>query len=216
MATFIDLSHDITEGMVTYPGLPVPHMGVVLSREASRGKYAVGVEFTIGSIEMCTNTGTYIDTPFHRYADGYDLCGLELGSCADLAMVVIDIAGGASAPDVPDDISGCAVIFRTGWSRHWGTPRYVESSHGYVSAAACELLVERGAALVGIDSLNIDSTVGLDRPAHSILLRAGIPIVEHLTNLAELPERGARFTAVPPKIDGLGTFPVRAFATVPG
>jgi arylformamidase len=215
MPAFVDLSHVITEGLVTYPGLPVPHMGVVLSREASRGKYAPGVEFIIGSVEMCTNTGTYLDTPFHRYEDGYDLTGLDLSFCADLPLVVADVVGGAVVTDVPDNIEGCAVVFRTGWSEHWGTPQYFDSSHGFVSGEACSLLVERKAALVGIDSLNIDSTAGPDRPAHSILLRAGIPIVEHLTNLADLPTRGARFSAVPPKITGLGTFTVRAFALVP-
>ena len=215
MATFIDLSHTISDGMLTYKGLPVPHMGVVLSREASRANYAPGVEFIIGSIEMCTNTGTYLDTPFHRYVDGHDLAELPLMRCADLSLVVVDITGSASVADVPDDIAGCAILFRSDWSRHWGTDTYFDPAHDFVSADACELLVERGAALVGIDSLNIESTAGVDRPAHSILLRAGIPIVEHLTNLTDLPHRGARFTAVPPKFVGLGTFTVRAFALVP-
>jgi arylformamidase len=215
MTTFIDLSHDITDGMLTYKGLPVPHMGVVLSREDSRGKYAPGVEFIIGSVELCTNTGTYLDTPFHRYEDGHDLAELNLARCADLPLVVVDVKGGATASDVPDNIDGCAVVFRTGWSTHWGTDHYFDPSHDFVAQDACELLVERKVALVGIDSLNIDSTAGPDRPAHSVLLRAGIPIVEHLTNLAGLPARGARFSAVPPKFVGLGTFTVRAFALVP-
>jgi arylformamidase len=215
MTTFIDLSHDITDGMLTYKGLPVPHMGVVLSREESRGKYAPGVEFIIGSVELCTNTGTYLDTPFHRYEDGHDLAELNLARCADLPLVVVDVSGGAVAADVPDNVEGCAVVFRTNWSRHWGTDAYFDPSHDFVARDACELLVERKVALVGIDSLNIDSTAGPDRPAHSILLRAGIPIVEHLTNLDGLPQRGARFSAVPPKFVGLGTFTVRAFALVP-
>lgn len=213
--TFVDLSHEIHDGMPTYPGLPVPHLGVVLEREQSRANYADGVEFFIGSIDMCSNTGTYLDTPFHRYADGYDLCGLDLASCSDLPTIVIDVpTGGATANQVPRDVEGMAVLFRTGWSKHWGTTVYFDTSHGFVTHEACTVLAERRAALVGIDSLNIDSIATNDRPAHSTLLRAGIPIVEHLTNLAALPHRGARFTAVPPKIAGLGTFTVRAFATL--
>ncbi|MDO8362159.1 MAG: cyclase family protein [Actinomycetota bacterium] len=219
---FVDLSHTITEGMETYPGLPVPRLGTVLSREASRGRYAPGVEFHIGSIELCTNTGTYLDTPAHRYADGWDLQSLPLERCVDLPLVVVDLPAGAVAPYGfgPSDfaglpLAGAAVIMRTGWSSRWGTAGYFEPSHAYLSAEGTSALADAGAALVGIDALNIDSTVGLDRPAHSGLLAAGIPIVEHLTNLAALPSTGARFTAVPIKIAGLGTFPVRAFATLP-
>lgn len=215
MGTLIDLSHDITEGMETYPGLPAPRLGTVLARADSRGRYAPGVEFHIGSIEVCTNTGTYLDTPFHRYADGHDLAALPLERCADLPLVVVDILGGATPADVPDDIKGAAVVFRTGWSKHWGTAEYFANTHPFVSGEACQKLIDGGALLVGIDSLNIDSTAGPDRAAHSLLLAAGIPIVEHLANLDGLPERGARFTAVPPKFAGLGTFTVRAFATIP-
>jgi kynurenine formamidase len=221
--TLIDLSHTITDGMETYPGLPVPRLGTVLSREASRGKYAPGVEFHIGSIEMCTNTGTYLDTPAHRYADGWDLQSLPLERCAHLPLVVVDLPSGAAEPYGfgPDDfagldVRGAAVLMRTGWSANWGTPTYFEKRHPYLTAEGTATLVEAGAVLVGIDSLNIDGTIGLDRPAHSGLLAAGIPIVEHLTNLAGLPATGARFTAVPVKVAGLGTFPVRAFATVDG
>jgi arylformamidase len=216
MAILIDLSHDVVDGMTTYPGLPAPRIGTVLSREASRDRYSAGVEFHIGTIELCTNTGTYLDTPFHRFADGYDLTGLALSSCADLALVVVDAPGPGIGPDdVPTEVAGTAVLFRTGWDRHWGTAEYIGAGHPYVDEAAARLLVERGATLVGIDSLNIDATTSGERPVHTLLLAAGIPIVEHLTNLAALPRTGARFTAVPVKVAGLGTFPVRAFASVP-
>jgi kynurenine formamidase/predicted enzyme related to lactoylglutathione lyase len=217
MATFIDLSHDITDGMLTYPGLPGPRYGSVLTREDSRGRYAPGVEFSIGSVELCTNTGTYLDTPFHRYADGHDLAALPLERCADLPCLVLDVTGiDAIGPEVLDfDFDDHAVIFRTNWSRHWGTPAYVGNDHPFLTEATARALVAGGAALVGIDSLNIDGTRGNDRPVHSILLAAGVPIVEHLTNLAAVPATGARFTAVPPKLAQLGTFTVRAFALVP-
>ena len=219
MARYVDLSHDITEGMQTYPGLPVPRTATVLSREDSRARYAEGTEFHIGSVELCTNTGTYLDTPFHRYADGHDLTGLELARCADLPATVIRVRSDSAgvAPDALGDVDveGHAVLFDTGWSAHWGSEEYFSNSHPYVTDETVDALIEGGAALVGIDSLNIDSTIGGERPAHTKLLAAGIPIVEHLTNLSELPPTGACFTAVPPKISGLGTFTVRAFATVP-
>lgn len=219
MTRLVDLSHDISDGMVTYPGLPTPRTGTFLSREDSRGKYAEGTEFHIGTVELCTNTGTYLDTPYHRYAHGHDLTGLDLGRCADLPAVVLHVAerGQAIGPDVLEDLDfeGRAVLFDTGWSRLWGSGRYLSNEHPYLTEATVDVLIAGGAALVGIDSLNIDSTVGGDRPAHSKLLAAGIPIVEHLTNLTELPTSGARFSAVPPKIAGLGTFTVRAFAVVP-
>ena len=201
--------------MVTYPGLPVPRLASVLSREASRANYAEGVEFFIGSIEMCSNTGTYLDTPFHRYCDGHDLAGLNLAACVELPIVFIDATGAVDAEHIPVDVSGAAVLIRTGWSDRWGTPGYLEKGHPYLSASGADALAAGGAGLVGIDALNIDSTIGTDRPAHSKLLAAGIPIVEHLTNLAAVPSHGARFTAVPPKVVGMGTFTVRAFARVP-
>ena len=220
-STFVDLSHTIIEGMETYPGLPVPRFGTVLSREQSRGTYAPGVEFHIGSIELCTNTGTYLDTPAHRYEGGWDLHSLPLERCVGLPLVVIDLPLRAPAPYGfgPDDfagvdVMGAAVIMRTGWSSHWGTPSYFENTHPFLSAEGTDFLVDHGAVLVGIDSLNIDCTVGRERPAHTGLLAHSIAIVEHLTNLHELPPRGAQFTAVPVKIAGLGTFPVRAFATI--
>jgi arylformamidase len=203
---------------VTYPGLPAPRMGTVLSRDASRANYAEGTEFHIGSVELCTNTGTYLDTPFHRYPDGHDLSGLDLARCADLPAVVIHVGRDVQAIDADAlgdlDVEGHAVLFDTGWSEHWGSERYLSNDHPYVTASTVWTLVEAGVVLVGIDSLNIDDTVGRERPAHTLLLAAGIPIVEHLANLDQLPRRGARFSAVPPKLVGLGTFTVRAFAIV--
>lgn len=210
---FIDLSHDITDGMVTYPGLPAPRLGTVLSREDSRGRYAPGIEFHIGSIELCTNTGTYLDTPAHRYPDGHDLTGLDLARCADLPAIVVrpsEIEIGSDSFPL-DEVRGAAVLVQTGWDVHWGADRYYSNQHPYLNASAAAALVEGGAALVGIDSLNIDGTATGDRPVHSQLLAAGIPIVEHLTGLTAVPDRGARFFAVPPKVAGLGTFTVRAF-----
>jgi kynurenine formamidase/predicted enzyme related to lactoylglutathione lyase len=217
MTRLVDLSHELAEGTLTYPGLPAPRVWTFLSREDSVGRYAEGTTFDIGMVELCANTGTYLDTPFHRYAQGHDLTGLALERCADLPAVVLHVDTQAVAPDVLDDLDleRCAVLFDTGWSRHWGSEEYFSNQHPYLAEATVDALIEAGAALVGIDSLNIDSTIGADRPAHSKLLAAGIPIVEHLANLAELPVLGARFTAVPPKIAGLGTFTVRAFATVP-
>jgi len=222
--TFVDLSHTIHDGMVTYPGLPAAEVGTVLSREDSRSRYAPGVEFHIGTATLCANTGTYLDTPAHRFADGWDLTALPLDRCADLPAVIVDLPVGVTArPFGFDashfdglDLSGAAVLLRTGWSEHWGTDAYAGSDHPFLTDEGTAALVAAGAALVGIDSLNIDSTVGNDRPAHSGLLAAGIPVVEHLTGLAQLPTTGARFTAVPIKVAGLGTFSVRAFATIAG
>jgi kynurenine formamidase len=202
----IDLSHTIGDGTVTYPGLPAPRITDYLSREASKANYAPGTTFQIGRIEMVANTGTYIDAPFHRWEDGADLSALRLESIADLPGLVVD--HGAALPDV----RGRAVIIRTGWSKHFGTAEYGSGRHPFVSAALAGALVDGGAALVGIDSLNIDDTADRSRPAHTALLRAGIPIVEHLTALEKLPRDGFRFFAVPAKFSGVGTFPVRAFA----
>jgi arylformamidase len=217
--TFLDLSHTIEHGMTTYPGLPGPVICDFLSREASRGRYAPGVEFHIGKIEMVANTGTYIDSPFHRYADGVDLSGLPLESLADLEAVVIEGAGAGRPPAVGReafhgrDLGGKAVLVRTGWDTHWGTPAYLEENP-FLTGEAAEYLVAQGAILVGIDSVNIDDLGDLARPVHSILLGAEIPIVEHLCRLGPLPGAGFRFTAVPPKVAGFGTWPVRAFATL--
>jgi arylformamidase len=217
--TFIDLSHVVTDGLQTYPGLPAPIVFEHLSREAAVEVYGPGVTFQIGMITMCSNTGTYIDMPFHRFADGHDLTGLPLERVSQVPGVCIDVRGAARIPpDALDsiDVSGRAVLFRTDHSRTFGTPEYMVG-HPFVAPETAQLLVERDAAVVGIDSLNIDSTSspeGDGRPVHTTLLRAGIPIVEHLTNLAALPRDGFTFTAVPPKIAGMGTFTVRAHAIV--
>ncbi len=212
----VDLSHPIEDGMVTYPGLPGPRVGEHLGFEASHERYAPGTEFVIGEIEMVGNTGTYLDTPAHRHRGGYDLAGLALGDCADLPAAVVDAAGAISpAALAGHEVEGCAVLFRTGFDRYWGTERYGAGGHPFCSADAARLLVDRGVRLVGIDSVNIDDTATGERPAHTILLGAGIPVVEHLCGLGALPASGARFFAVPPMVRGLATFCVRAFAIVP-
>ena len=212
----VDLSHRISDGMLTYPGLPAPVIGTHLSREAAEEVYGPGITFHIGLLTICTNTGTYIDVPFHRYADGHDLADLALEQVAGLPAVVLDRRGVERIELTEHDLvglAGHAVLVRTDHSEHFGTDRYSEA-HPHLSGASAEALVTADVACVGIDSLNIDGTKTGERPVHSILLRVGIPIVEHLTNLAALPERGFSFTAVPPKIEGAGTFTVRAFATV--
>jgi len=217
-AQLVDLSHRITHGMVTYPGLPTPSIGTHLSREAAEGIYGPGITFHIGLITMCTNTGTYLDVPFHRYADGHDLAGLALERVAGVPAVCLDRRGDETIELTEDDVRGLdgyAVLVRTDHSDHFGTPGYLEH-HPHLSAGSAEVLVAANVACVGIDSLNIDGTSSGARPVHSILLRAGIPIIEHLTRLASLPARGFTFTAVPPKIEGAGTFTVRAFATIDG
>ena len=216
----IDVSHAIEDGMVTYPGLPAPLICDFLSREQSRAQYAEGTEFQIGAIELCANTGTYLDSPFHRYPDGIDLAGLPLERLADLDGVVVDVIGQAGRPVdrtqlQPYQLGGKAVLIRTGWDRHWGAEAYFPGPPVLTGAAAGHLVTE-GAALVGIDSLNIDDTSSGERPVHSTLLASGIPICEHLTNLAAVPVGGFRFSAVPVKVRGMGTFPVRAYATIKG
>jgi kynurenine formamidase len=214
----IDLSHTIEEGMITYKGLPAPIMCDHLSREASRAIYAPGTEFQIGKIEMVGNTGTYLDTPYHRFADGYDLSDLDLMRVSDIPGIVVKAEGGSErAIDwltfAASDVEGRAVLVQTGWDRHWRTDQYFEN-HPFLTAAAASYLRDKGASLVGIDSFNIDDVSGGDRPVHSILLGAGIPIVEHMTKLDALPISGFRFWAVPPKVRQMGTFPVRAHAVV--
>jgi kynurenine formamidase len=211
--TLIDLSHAVGHGTITYPGLPAPSISDHLSREASSSRYAGGTTFRIARVEMVGNTGTYVDAPSHRWDDGADLAALPLESVADLDGVVIDARqlGRAIGATPLEDVAGRAVLFHTGWSRHFGTPAYGAGSP-YLTRAAVEALIAAKARLVGIDSLNIDDTADLTRPAHSLLLRAGIPIVEHLTALDQLPPRGFRFFAVAPKFRGVDSFPVRAFA----
>jgi kynurenine formamidase len=212
-AKLLDLSHTVEHGMVTYKGLPAPLICDFLSREASRAFYAPGTEFHIGRIDMVANTGTYLDSPFHRFASGPDLAQLPLESLANLAGLVVRHAGRAIPAAAFDglDVRGKAVLINTGWDRHWRTEAYFEG-HPFLSAGAARWLAEGGAALVGIDSYNIDDTADGARPAHTILLGAGIPICEHMCNLAALPGAGFRFFAVPVKVAGFGTFPVRALA----
>lgn len=211
----IDLSHRIEAGMTTYKGLPAPVICDFLTREASRKFYDGGAEFSIQTIEMVGNTGTYLDSPLHRYADGADLADLPLEGLAHLPALVVEAADGRLAVDVDAfaglDVTGRAVLVRTGWDRHWRTEAYL-TDHPFLTAEAATWLADAGAALVGIDSHNIDDTRGRARPVHTILLGRNIPICEHMTGLDQLPAAGARFYAVPPKLVAFGTFPVRAFA----
>jgi len=214
----VDLSHAVEHGMVTYPGLPAPLISDWLSRDASRSRYAAGTTFQIGKIEMLANTGTYIDAPLHRYDGANDIADYPLEAVADLEGVVIRATtrtgrGLDAALFRGHDVGGRAVLVHTGWDAHWRTERY-GSGHPFLTREAAGQLVAAGAALVGIDSLNIDDASDGARPVHTILLGARIPIVEHLCNLAELPDTGFRFFAVPPKVKGMGSFPVRAFALV--
>src|SRR5262245_24164329 len=211
--TLLDLSHTIEHGMITYKGLPAPIICDYLSREQSRKLYAEGTEFQIGKIEMVANTGTYLDSPFHRYADGKDLADLDLALLADLDGVVVRVVGAASraitrAAFGALDVRGKAVLVHTGWAAHWRTDQYFEG-HPFLTEDAATHLANAGAALVGIDSLNIDDIADGSRPVHTILLGAEIPIVEHLRGLEQLPEAGFKFFAVPAKVKGFGTFPVR-------
>jgi arylformamidase len=214
----IDLSHVIEHGMTTYKGLPGPHICDFWDRDRSAAFYEDGSTFQIGRVDMIANTGTYLDAPFHRYADGDDLSALALDRLASLPGALVR-AGAGLAIGVeafePLDVAGKAVLVHTGWDRHWRTDAYF-ADHPFLTEAAARLLVERGARLVGIDSHNIDDTRTRARPVHTAVLGAGILICEHMTNLGSLPESGFVFTAVPPKIVGMGTFPVRAFASVPG
>jgi kynurenine formamidase len=214
----VDLSHTITDGMTTYPGLPGPIIGTHLSREAAEEIYGPGVSFHIGLVTLCTNTGTYLDVPFHRFADGHDLSELPLERVAGVPAVCFDRRG-VEAVDLADDelsgLSGHAVLVRTDHSVHFGTAAYAER-HPHLTEAAAGALARAGVACVGIDSLNIDGTADGRRPVHTTLLGAGIPILEHLTGLDGLPRDGFTLTAVPPKVVGAGTFPVRAYATVDG
>ena len=204
----IDLSHPFGHGTITYPGLPGPEITEHLSRAASRANYAAGTEFHIGRISMVANTGTYLDTPFHRFDSGVDLAGMPLAKVADLEGIRVDPGRLRE-----HDVRGRAVLICTGWDRHWGTPAYGIDAP-FVTRADAEWLADQKAALVGIDSVNIDDIKDRSRPAHTVLLEAGIPIVEHLCNLSQLPSGGFRFHAAPPMVSGMGTFPVRAYAVM--
>lgn len=216
MSRHIDLSHDIESGMVTYKGLPAPIICDWLTFDKSHTNYAEGTEFSMQWISMAGNTGTYLDVPRHRYRDGHDLCGLRLDRVSDVQGICVDVTGNQTREISLDwfeglNVMGKAVLIRTDWSKHFRTDQYFEG-HPYLSKDAAIWLRDQGAALVGIDSFNIDNTQGGERPIHTILLGAEIPIVEHMTNLEKLPATGFRFSAVPPKFKDVGTFPVRAHA----
>ncbi len=202
--------------MTTYPGLPGPVIDEYLSFDSSADHYAPGTEFAIGRITMIANTGTYLDTPPPRFRDGHALSGLPLRRCALLPPAVVPAGPGPIGPErfAGLHVEESAVLLHTGWDQHWGTSRYGDPSHPHLTEAGAEALVQAGAVLVGIDSVNIDDTTGGHRPAHTVLLAAGVPVVEHLTNLDRLPPTGATFTAVPAAVHGLATFPVRAFAAL--
>jgi len=213
----IDLSHTIEHGLVTYKGLPAPIICDYLSREASKKLYGEGTSFQIGMIEICSNTGTYLDSPFHRYEEGDDISQLDLSAVASLDVIKVTVAEEIHSIGVEFfidlDVTGKAVLVETNWSRHWNTEQYYEG-HPHLTEAAAQCLKDKGAVLVGIDSYNIDDVSGNQRPVHSLLLGANILIVEHLCNLAALPSSGGKFYAVPVKLKGVGTFPVRAFVEV--
>jgi len=213
----IDLSHTVEHGMITYKGLPAPVISDHMSREDSAQHYAPGTSFQIGKLEMVANTGTYLDSPFHRYEDGKDLADLSLSSLANLSAIVLRFPLSPERPITAQglerlNLKAKAVLFHTGWDEYWRTEKYSDGTHPFLTADAAEHLANAGATLVGIDSYNIDDTADGRRPAHSILLAHGIPIVEHLCNLAQLPHADFRFFAVPVKVKNFGTFPVRAFA----
>ena len=213
----IDLSHTVENGMITYKGFPAPVICDYLSREESRSHYSGGTEFYIGKIEMIANTGTYVDSPFHRFANGIDVSELPLTSLADLEGVVIrakNFGRSISAKAFSGiDVKGKAVLVHTDWARHWGTDQYFEN-HVFLTKDAAEFLTEKGAAFVGVDTYNIDDTNDGLRPAHTTLLGNRIPICEHMCGLNELPDKGFRFHAVPVKVKAMGTFPVRAYAVL--
>ena len=215
----VDLSHSIREGLITYPGLPAPVITPHLTRSDSREKYAPGTEFAMDVITMIGNTGTYLDSPFHRYEGGADLAGLALETLVDQPAEVFHLTDSLSR-GIPASVfwdrslNGKAVLLHTGWDKHFGEPAYLKGAP-FLTADGVDYLIAQGVTLVGIDSLNIDDTEsGGERPAHTGLLAAGIHVVEHLRGLEQLPPSGALFSAVPPKVEGFGTFPVRAYARV--
>lgn len=217
MKKLIDLSQTIEDGLITYKGLPAPIICDFLSREESKKHYADGTTFQIGKIEMCSNTGTYLDSPFHRYEDGKDVSELELDALASLEGVKVivneELTVITESAFENIDVKGKAVLIQTNWSRHWNTEQYYEN-HPYLTESAAEFLRDNGAVLVGIDTYNIDDVSGKERPVHTTLLGAEILIVEHMCNLSSVPDTGFKFYAVPVKVKGFGTFPVRAFAEV--
>ena len=217
--SLVDVSHSIEHGMITYKGLPAPVITDYLSREDSQTRYAPGTEFHIGKIEMVANTGTYLDSPFHRYARGKDLAGLDLNSIANLDGIVVRCVERSESALTEQwftdiEVKDKAVLVHTGWDGHWRTDEYANGNHPFLTEGAATYLAKNGAALVGIDSFNIDGTKDGNRPAHSVLLGHDIPVVEHLCRLGDLPDSGFKFFAVPAKVRQFGTFPVRAFGIV--
>jgi arylformamidase len=215
MSKLIDVSHTVEHGMITYKGLPAPVISDFLSREDSKTRYAPGTEFHIGRIEMVANTGTYLDSPFHRYARGKDLAGLDLHTIANVDGIVVHCTGHREITEdlfSGIDVKAKAVLVHTGWDKHWLTDEYHSGNHPFLTEGAATHLAKNAAVLVGIDSFNIDATRDGNRPAHTVLLGHDIPIVEHLCGLGELPDSGFKFFAVPVKVRQFGTFPVRAFA----
>jgi len=215
MTKFVELSHIIEKGMLTYTGLPGPVIRDHMSRQDSESLYSDGTTFQIGKIEMIANTGTYIDAPFHRYEEGKDISALKMASIANLDGIVFRAAQGMRSIDrdvfESENVENRAILIHTGWDRHWRTDAYF-ANHPFLTRDAAEYLKSSGALLVGIDSLNIDDTDDGTRPAHSIFLKANIPVVEYLCHLDKLPAKGFKFFAVPAPVKGLGSFPVRAFA----
>jgi kynurenine formamidase len=211
MSRFVDLSHAVEHGMITYPGLPGP----VIGTHRERSEISPGVSFHIGRIDLVANTGTYVDAPYHYDPDGADVAALPLERVVDVPAVRVSAYGqpviGPEVLGAPDRLWGKAVLVHTGWSRHWGTEQY-GTGGPHLTAAAARLLVEANVALLGVDALNVDDITDPTRPVHDTLLRNGIPILEHLTNLAALPDEGFRLTALPAPVRGLGSFPVRAVA----
>jgi arylformamidase len=211
----VDLSHPVTAGMVTFPGLPGPQIAPHLTREQTRGHYAAGTEFLIDRLSMVGNTGTYLECPYHRYPQGTDLGRQPLELLVDLPTVVVRRAGTLDADMLRTvDVEAHAVLVHTGWDRHWSTPAYAGPGAPHLTAAAADWLVEAGALMVGIDAVNVDALPDLTRPVHSTLLAAGVPILENLTNLGALPDTGARLHAAPPALHGMGAMTVRAYALV--
>jgi len=215
--SLIDVSHKVEDGMQTYKGLPVPIICDYLTREASKSHYENGTSFQIGVVTLCSNTGTYVDVPFHRYEEGEDLSEISLAKLANLDCIKIVIPESVQEIEVTHveniELEGKAILFQTGWSKHWGSDQYFED-HPFVSEKVAVLLRNAGVVFVGIDSYNIDDVSGNARPCHSTLLKAGIPICEHMTGLDQLPVKDFRFFAVPVKMRGMGTFPVRAFGLI--
>jgi kynurenine formamidase len=214
---FIDLSHPVEDGVITYPGLPAPRVNTFLSRDDTARALASGVSFHVGRIDMVTNTGTYLDAPFHYHADGVDIAELPLERLVDVPAICLRAYAqpvvGVQHLGEPDRLWGKAVLVHTGWSRYWGTEQYRTGSP-YLSAEAAHLLVEANIALLGVDALNVDNINDPARPVHHTLLGNGIPILEHLTNLDLVPDRNFRLTTLPAPVRRIGSFPVRAVAVL--